>query len=77
MIITDILVKNAREFPKDISLVEINPEVLEQKEKAWKEFDLVETGSLKDHRRELTWEEFNEQSNKFAKINFQDNDYYD
>ncbi len=68
MIITDILIKNAKEFPQDISLVEINPEVLEKREKEWKEFDLVETGNVAQHRREITWKEFNDDANKFAKM---------
>lgn len=68
MIITDILIKNAKEFPQDISLVEINPEVLEKREKEWKEFDLVETGNLTEHRREITWKEFNDDANKFARM---------
>ena len=66
MIITDILVKNAKSFPNDISLVEISPEIKELQEKEWKEFELVETGKAGNHRREITWEEFNQQANKFA-----------
>lgn len=66
MIITDILIKNAMNFPQDISLVEINPGILEQKEKGWKESELVEPGKKTEHRKEITWDEFNEISNKFA-----------
>lgn len=66
MIITDILVKNAKSFPDDLSLVEISPEIKELQEKEWKEFELVETGKAGNHRREITWEEFNQQANKFA-----------
>ncbi|MDD4780568.1 MAG: class I adenylate-forming enzyme family protein [Tissierellia bacterium] len=66
MIITDILVKNAKEFPDEISLVEVSPEIQEQNEKEWKEFELVEPGKAKEHRREITWGEFNERANKVA-----------
>jgi len=70
MIITDILKKNAKDFPNDIALVEVSPEIKEQQEKEWKEFELVEPGKIKSHRQEMTWKEFNEQSNKFANILF-------
>lgn len=66
MIITDILVKNAKEFPKEISLVEVSPEIQEQNGKGWKEYELVEPGKAKEHRREMTWTEFNERANKVA-----------
>jgi acyl-CoA synthetase (AMP-forming)/AMP-acid ligase II len=68
MIITDILVENSKKFPEDVALVEISPEIKEQLEKEWKEFELVEPGKVLNHRREITWQEFNEKSNKFANM---------
>ncbi len=68
MPITEILKKNAREFGKDVSLVEINPEIQERQEKQWSEFELVEPRPSEVFRREITWEEFNLQSNRVANL---------
>lgn len=43
MPITEFLEKNAREYPNDICLVEINPEVKEHRRVTWKEYDLMMT----------------------------------
>ena len=45
MPITDLLVRNAREYPNDVCLVEINPEVKETRRVTWKEFELIEPES--------------------------------
>ena len=50
MPITDILVKNANEFPDDVCLVEISPRVQEQGRKTWKEYALIESGRKNDFR---------------------------
>ena len=42
MIITDILTKNAELYGDEVSLVEVNPEIQERIDRAWKEYDLVE-----------------------------------
>ncbi len=68
MIITDILVENAKKLPNEISLVEVSPEIKEQQEKEWKEFELVETGNIGKHRRELSWKEFDDRANQFANM---------
>ena len=46
MIITDFLERNAREFPNDVALVEINPEIKEDRRVTWKEFELIENYML-------------------------------
>ncbi len=66
MPITDILIKNAREYANEISLVELNPEVQEHHERKWKEYQLVEPGHAKGYRLEITWREFNEKANRVA-----------
>ena len=66
MIITDILTKNSELYPDEISLVEVNPEIQERIDKAWKEYDLVEALPKPIHRRTLTWLEFEQRSNKLA-----------
>jgi len=68
MLITDILVKNAELYGNDVSLIEINPELQEQNEKQWSEFELVEPNPMKPHRIEMTWSEFNDKSNRFANL---------
>ena len=68
MLITDILSFNADKYGQDISLVEINPELQEKHEMKWREFELVEPGQASDFRREITWQEFNDQSNRFANL---------
>ena len=60
MIITDYLERNAREFPNDICLVEINPEIKENRRVTWKEFELIEPNPKTSYRREITWSVFNE-----------------
>ena len=42
MTIVHLLEKNAREFPNDVALVEINPEQPETRRITWSEFELVE-----------------------------------
>ncbi len=68
MPITDILVKNANEFPDDVCLVEISPRVQEQGRKTWKEYALIESGRKNDFRNEITWSEFDKKSNRFANL---------
>ena len=67
MIITDILTKNAQSFRDDISLVEVNPEIQEKIDKAWKEFDLVEAIPKPSNRQTLTWGQFERRANKIAR----------
>ncbi len=66
MPITDILIKNARLFRDEISLIEINPELRDKRGRSWSEFELVETDPAAQYRLELTWGEFNNRSNRFA-----------
>jgi hypothetical protein len=42
MPITEFLERNASEFPNDICLVEINPEIKENRRVTWKEYELIE-----------------------------------
>jgi long-chain acyl-CoA synthetase len=54
MPITEILAKNARLYPDDVSLVEINPELQEKRQVTWKEFELIETNPKEHYRKEIT-----------------------
>ena len=64
--ITEILERNAREWPNDIALVEINPQELEKRNTTWREFSLIESSPLEAFRSELTWAQFDEKANRFA-----------
>ena len=68
MPITELLEKNAREYPNDICLVEINPEIKEDRRVTWKEYELIEPSPKTSYRREITWGVFNEKANRFANL---------
>ena len=64
--ITEILERNAREWPRDTALVEINPQELESRHTTWREYSLIESSPIEAFRSEITWAEFNEKANRFA-----------
>ena len=68
MPITDLLERNAREFPFDVSLVEINPEAEEKARRTWKEYELIESNPHEIGRKEMTWKEFDDKANRFANL---------
>lgn len=68
MPITDYLTRNARMYPEDVALVEVNPEIRERRGKTWREYDLVETNPTHRYRREINWKVFNDRANRFAHL---------
>ncbi len=68
MPITEFLERNAREYPNDVCLVEINPEIKEDRRVTWKEYELIEPSPKTSYRREITWSVFNEKANRFANL---------
>ena len=68
MPITDILEKNCRLYGEDVCLVEINTEMPETRRVTWKEYELIEPVRASYYRREITWNVFNEKSNRFANL---------
>lgn len=68
MPITDILERNCRLYGNDICLVEINPEVTDNRRVTWKEYELMEPSPSSYYRREITWNIFNEKANRFANL---------
>jgi len=68
MAITDFLEKNAKLYPTEISLVEINPANQPDHAVTWREYNLIETSSTERYRREMTWKEFNIKANRFANL---------
>lgn len=66
--ITEILERNAREWPNDMALVEINPQELEARHTTWREYSLIESSPIEAFRSEITWAEFDEKANRFANL---------
>ena len=66
--IPEILADNARLYPNETALVEINPQELEAHHTTWKEYSLVEAGPLDAFRSEITWSQFEEKANRFANL---------
>ena len=68
MQITEVLARNAREWPNDVALVEINPQELENRHTTWREYSLIESSAIEAFRSEITWAEFEEKANRFANL---------
>lgn len=68
MAITDFLERNARLYPNEVALVEVNPENQPAHNVTWREFNLIEAGSGEKYRREMTWKEFDIRANRFANL---------
>ena len=69
MTIVHLLERNAREWPEDTALIEINPDQPETRRVTWHEFELVEPGERSPYyRREITWAVFNEKANRIANM---------
>jgi acyl-CoA synthetase (AMP-forming)/AMP-acid ligase II len=68
MAITDFLERNARLYPTDIGLVEINPAHQPDHAMTWREYNLIETSSAEKYRREMTWKAFDVKANRFANL---------
>lgn len=68
MPITDLLERNALDYGDDVCLVELNPEIKENRRKTWKDFELIESNPKEPYRREITWSVFDEKANRFANM---------
>ena len=69
MTIVHLLERNAREWPDDSALIEINPDQPETRRVTWHDFELVEPSARARHyRREITWAVFNEKANRVANM---------
>nr|MCR4630458.1 acyl--CoA ligase [Treponema sp.] len=66
MPITKYLEKNAELYANDCALVELNPEVRDNRRITWKEFDLTQPEPNLPYRREISWRIFNEKANRCA-----------
>ena len=70
LLIFDYLEKNAREFPDEVALVEINPRYEEKSRITWKDYALMQPEPGKEFRREITWKDFDDKANQFANLLF-------
>lgn len=66
MTIVDLLERNSREHGGDIALVEIDPEISDNRRHTWRDYELVEPTRRSYYRAEITWAVFNEKANRFA-----------
>ncbi len=64
--ILDVLERNARQWPEDTALVEINPQELDSRHTTWREYSLIESSPANRFRSEITWSQFEERANRFA-----------
>ena len=60
------LERNAKQWPDDIALVELNPEERDTRRVTWKDYDLMHSEPFMPYRREITWRVFNEKANRCA-----------
>lgn len=71
MPITEFLEKNAKIYPDDVALVEVNPANQPHANTTWREFSLIEPASNSEkYRREISWKTFDEKANRFANLLF-------
>ena len=68
MPVTDFLDRNARMYPNEVALVELNPDEPDTRRTTWKEYELIQPDRFEPYRREITWSVFNEKANRFANM---------
>lgn len=68
MPVMDFLERNARKYPDEVALVELNPAQADGRRISWKEYGLIESNRFAPYRREITWSVFNEKANRFANM---------
>ena len=68
MVITDLLERNAKLYPDEVALVELNPQNQPDPNLTWREFSLIEAAPGGRYRREMTWREFDVKANRFANL---------
>ena len=66
MPITSFLEYNAKNYPDDIALVEVNPAVSAKQFKSWKESGLMEPSAAGPYRLDISWKIFDEKANRVA-----------
>ena len=67
MPITEILERNCKLYGDEVALVELNPEVPDDR-RTWKDYELIQPTASSCYRREITWNVFNEKANRFSNL---------
>lgn len=68
MSIINLLERNSRLYPDEISLTEINPNLAEKKMVTWREYALIQAVSNVPYKREITWSVLDEKANRVANL---------
>ena len=68
MPVMEYLERNAKLYPDEVALVELNPDEKDNRRTTWKEYELIESDRFTPYRREITWSVFNEKANRFANM---------
>ncbi len=68
MPVTEFLERNARLYPDEVALVELNPTEADNRRTSWKEYELIQPSRFVPYRREITWSVFNEKANRCANM---------
>ena len=68
MPVTEYLERNARLYPDEVALVELNPDEPDTRRTSWKEFELIQPSRFEPYRREITWSVFDEKANRVANM---------
>jgi len=68
MPVMEYLERNARLYPNEIALVELNPDEKDTRRTTWKEYELIESNRFAPYRREITWAVFDEKANRMANM---------
>ena len=68
MTIIDLLNQNARIYPTETALVEINPEFEPKSRITWRDYSLIQPEPGKPFKRSITWKEFNKKANRIANL---------
>ena len=53
MPVTEYLERNARLYPDEVALVELNPDEPDTRRTSWKEFELIQPSRFEPYRREI------------------------
>ena len=68
MPVIDLLRRNAAEHGDEVALIELNPTMEDTRKISFKEYDLVQQTSARPYRRQITWQIFDEKSNRVANM---------
>ena len=68
MIIIDLLNQNARLYPDETALVEINPAFEPKSRITWRDYSLMQPEPGMPFKRSITWKEFNKKANRVANL---------